>query len=59
MTAVQIVDLLSITKPDDSPVSLDLAGDVVMLNTGCVDFAGSVNEVRNNDNLIAQHLGVF
>jgi branched-chain amino acid transport system ATP-binding protein len=40
-------------------LALDLADDVVMLNTGRVAFAGSVDEVRGNDNLITQHLGVF
>jgi hypothetical protein len=32
---------------------------VVMLNTGRVAFAGSVGEVRDNDSLITQNLGVF
>jgi branched-chain amino acid transport system ATP-binding protein len=40
-------------------LALDLADDVVMLNTGRVAFAGSVDEVRGNDSLITQHLGVF
>ena len=40
-------------------LALDLADDVVMLNTGRVAFAGGVDEVRGNDSLITQHLGVF
>jgi ABC-type branched-subunit amino acid transport system ATPase component len=31
----------------------------VMLNTGRVAFAGGVAEVRNNEALVTQHLGVF
>ncbi len=40
-------------------LALDLADDVVMLNTGRVVFSGSVDEVRNNEALLTQHLGVF
>jgi len=40
-------------------LALDLADDVVMLNTGRVAFAGGVEQVRNNDTLIMQHLGVY
>ena len=40
-------------------LALALADDVVMLNTGRVVFAGSVDEVRNDNALITQHLGVF
>jgi branched-chain amino acid transport system ATP-binding protein len=40
-------------------LALDLADEVVMLNTGRVVFAGSVDEVRNDQALITQHLGVF
>ena len=40
-------------------LALDLADDVVMLNTGRVVFAGGVEEVRNNEALLTQHLGVF
>jgi len=39
-------------------LALDLADDVVILNTGRVVFAGDVAEVRSNDALIAQQLGV-
>jgi branched-chain amino acid transport system ATP-binding protein len=40
-------------------LALDLADDVVMLNTGRVVFAGKVAEVRDNEPLLTQHLGVF
>ncbi len=40
-------------------LALDLADDVVMLNTGRVVFAGGVEEVRDNEALLTQHLGVF
>ncbi len=40
-------------------LALDLADDVIMLNTGRVAFAGAVAEVRDNEQLITQHLGVF
>ena len=40
-------------------LAFDLADDVVMLNTGHVVFAGNVAEVRDNEALITQHLGVF
>lgn len=40
-------------------LALDLADDVVMLNTGRVVFTGGVEQVRNNEALLTQHLGVF
>ncbi len=40
-------------------LALDLADDVVMLNTGRVVFAGGVAEVRDSEALLTQHLGVF
>ena len=40
-------------------LALDLADEVVMLNTGRVAFSGTVQEVRTNETLIAQHLGVY
>ena len=40
-------------------LALDLADDVVILNTGRVAFSGGVDEVRDNEALITQHLGVF
>ena len=40
-------------------LALNLADDVVLLNTGRVVFSGRVDEVRDNHALITQHLGVF
>src|SRR5438128_6124859 len=40
-------------------LALDLADDVVLLNTGRVVFAGTVDQVRDDKALITQHLGVF
>jgi branched-chain amino acid transport system ATP-binding protein len=40
-------------------LALGLADDVVLLNTGRLAFAGSVDELRRDDALISQHLGVF
>ncbi len=40
-------------------LAFDLADDVVMLNTGRVVFAGAAADVRDNEALITQHLGVF
>ncbi len=39
-------------------LAFDLAEDAVVLNTGRVAFAGTMAELRNNEALIAQHLGV-
>ena len=40
-------------------LAFDLADEVVILNTGRVVFGGGVAEVRDNHDLITQHLGVF
>jgi branched-chain amino acid transport system ATP-binding protein len=40
-------------------LAFSLADDVVILNTGRIAFAGPVAEVRDNESLITQHLGVF
>ena len=40
-------------------LAFELADDVVILNTGRVAFAGPVEQVRANEALITQHLGVF
>jgi branched-chain amino acid transport system ATP-binding protein len=40
-------------------LALELADDVVLLNTGRVVFAGGVGAVREDQALITQHLGVF
>jgi branched-chain amino acid transport system ATP-binding protein len=40
-------------------LTLDLADDVVIINTGAVVFQGTPDETRANERMIAQHLGVF
>ena len=40
-------------------LALDLADDVVILNTGRVVFHGDADHVRTDQALITQHLGVF
>jgi branched-chain amino acid transport system ATP-binding protein len=40
-------------------LALDLADDVVILNTGRVVFHGGADRVRTDQALITQHLGVF
>jgi branched-chain amino acid transport system ATP-binding protein len=40
-------------------LALGLADEVVILNTGRVAFSGSAAQVRNDQALITQHLGVF
>ena len=40
-------------------LALDLADDVVMLNTGRVVFTGSSRSVSESDAVLMQHLGVF
>jgi branched-chain amino acid transport system ATP-binding protein len=43
----------------NSGLALEVADQVVIFNTGRCVFSGAVKEVRNNHDLIAQHLGVF
>jgi branched-chain amino acid transport system ATP-binding protein len=40
-------------------LALDVADEAVILNTGRCVFAGSVGELRGNDGLITQHLGIY
>ena len=40
-------------------LALGIADDVVMLNTGRVAFSGGVAELRDDEALLTQHLGVF
>ena len=40
-------------------LTLDLADEVVIINTGRVAFTGTSEELRHNDQVVAQHLGVF
>jgi branched-chain amino acid transport system ATP-binding protein len=40
-------------------LALDVADQAVILNTGRCAFSGDANDLRNNEELIAQNLGVF
>jgi branched-chain amino acid transport system ATP-binding protein len=40
-------------------LTLDLADDVVIINTGRIVFEGSADQVRLDDAMVSQHLGVF
>jgi branched-chain amino acid transport system ATP-binding protein len=40
-------------------LALDVADQAVILNTGRCVFAGTTGDILNNEDLIAQHLGVF
>ena len=40
-------------------LTLNLADDVVIINTGQVVFQGTANQIKLNDAMISQHLGVF
>ena len=42
----------------NAKLALDVADDVVILNTGQVAFRGGVDEVRGNATLLEQHLGI-
>ena len=43
----------------DRHLALDVADQVVILNTGRCVFTGAAVDVANNEELIAQNLGVF
>jgi branched-chain amino acid transport system ATP-binding protein len=40
-------------------LTLDLADDVVIINTGRIVFEGGADQVRLDDAMVSQHLGVF
>jgi branched-chain amino acid transport system ATP-binding protein len=40
-------------------LTLDLADDVVIINTGAVVFKGPANSIKLDDKIVSQHLGVF
>jgi branched-chain amino acid transport system ATP-binding protein len=40
-------------------LTLDLADDIVIINSGSIAFRGSANEIKLNDAIVTQHLGVF
>ena len=39
-------------------LTLELADDIVIINSGRVVFTGSAGEIKMNDAIVAQHLGV-
>jgi branched-chain amino acid transport system ATP-binding protein len=39
-------------------LTLDLADDIVILNSGSVAFSGTAGEVKADDAIVTQHLGV-
>jgi branched-chain amino acid transport system ATP-binding protein len=40
-------------------LTLDLADEIVIINTGNVVFRGAASEIRLDDAMVSQHLGVF
>jgi branched-chain amino acid transport system ATP-binding protein len=40
-------------------LTLDLADDIVIINTGRVVFRGAAGEIKLDDAIVSQHLGVF
>jgi branched-chain amino acid transport system ATP-binding protein len=40
-------------------LTLDLADDIVIINSGSVAFRGAASEIKLNDAIVTQHLGVF
>ena len=40
-------------------LTLNLAEDIVIINTGRVAFTGPANQIKIDDAIVAQHLGVF
>ena len=40
-------------------LTLDLADDIVIINTGRVVFRGAADAIRLDDAIVSQHLGVF
>jgi branched-chain amino acid transport system ATP-binding protein len=40
-------------------LTLDLADDIVIINTGRVVFRGAAGEIKLDDPIVSQHLGVF
>ena len=39
-------------------LTLELADDIVILNSGTVVFTGAASEIKMNDAIVTQHLGV-
>jgi len=40
-------------------LTLDLADDVVIINTGAVVFKGQASSIKLDDQIVSQHLGIF
>jgi branched-chain amino acid transport system ATP-binding protein len=40
-------------------LTLDLADDIVIINSGSIAFRGTADEIKLNDSIVTQHLGVF
>ena len=40
-------------------LTLDLADDVVIINTGAVAFKGPASSIKLDDKIVSQHLGIF
>jgi branched-chain amino acid transport system ATP-binding protein len=40
-------------------LTLELADDIVIINSGTVVFSGSAGEIKMNDAIVTQHLGVY
>jgi branched-chain amino acid transport system ATP-binding protein len=40
-------------------LALDLADDIVIINTGHVVFRGTADKLKVDDAIVSQHLGVF
>ena len=40
-------------------LTLNLADDIVIINTGRVAFTGRADQIKIDDDIVAQHLGVF
>ena len=40
-------------------LTLDLADDIVIINTGSVVFSGPASQIKLDDAIVSQHLGVF
>jgi branched-chain amino acid transport system ATP-binding protein len=40
-------------------LALDLADDIVIINSGSIAFRGNAHEIKMDDAIVTQHLGVF
>lgn len=40
-------------------LTLDLADDIVIINSGSIAFRGTADQIKLNDAIVTQHLGVF